>query len=392
MEDKQNQTGSETKGELTTPGEVLPNILYLLPSFHRPFFPGQVLPLVLPASEWTQTLKAVQEDGHGVLGLVYANVENPPDLSRDHFVEMGTACRVQQVQQQGEYLHVLLVGIQRITLQKWVSDKIPFCATVSYHPETQYDDLTSIKAYTTAIINVIKELLPLNPLYGEELKVFLNHFGPSDPSRLADFGASMTTASAEDLLDILETLHIKPRLEKALVLLQKELEIAKAQTEIRKHVEGEIQTRQRDVFLREQLKFIQKELGISKDDKTAEADKFRQRLEDITLPEGAQRRVDDELSKLSVLEQGSPEFNVTRNYLDWITLLPWGKYTADQLDLVNARKVLDKDHEGLDDVKQRINETDFEQLPEYIRKGINATFASHFDDVVAFAFGKRSRR
>jgi ATP-dependent Lon protease len=113
---------------------------------------------------------------------------------------------------------------------------------------------------------------------------------------------------------------------------------------------------QREFFLREQLKAIQKELGIAKDDRTAEVDKFKERLKKLTLTEEAQKRVDEEMDKLAMLETGSPEYAVTRNYLDWITLLPWGQHSKDKLDLKRARRVLDRDHYGLDDVKQRILE------------------------------------
>jgi ATP-dependent Lon protease len=141
-----------------------------------------------------------------------------------------------------------------------------------------------------------------------------------------------------------------------LELLHRELELVKAQASIRKTVEQRMEKQQREFFLREQLKAIQQELGIEKDDRTAELDKFRERLEQLTLTEQAQSRVDEEMNKLAVLEPGSPEYSVTRNYLDWITLLPWGKDSKDKLDLQYARMTLDKDHYGLEDVKERILE------------------------------------
>ncbi|MDT4819325.1 Lon protease [compost metagenome] len=113
---------------------------------------------------------------------------------------------------------------------------------------------------------------------------------------------------------------------------------------------------QREFFLKEQLKIIQQELGITKDDKSADTDEFRARLEGKVLPEQAQKRIDEEMNKLSILETGSPEYAVTRNYLDWATSVPWGVLGKDKLDLRHARKVLDKHHAGLDDVKNRILE------------------------------------
>ncbi|MEW8692664.1 MAG: endopeptidase La, partial [Candidatus Thiodiazotropha endolucinida] len=151
-------------------------------------------------------------------------------------------------------------------------------------------------------------------------------------------------------------IELLPRMEKVLELLHRELEVVKAQASIRKTVEERMEKQQREFLLREQLKAIQQELGIEKDDRTAELDKFRERIEKLTLTEQAQARVEEEMDKLAVLEPGSPEYSVTRNYLDWITLLPWGVHSEDKLDLQFARKTLDKDHYGLEDVKERILE------------------------------------
>lgn len=342
--------------ELVRTGDVLPGLINILPLAHRPFFPGQAMPLIVDAEPWLDTVKAVKEAQHGILGLVLVKVNEPERAGVGDFHRMGTACRVHQIHQHEDKLQILVAGLERCRIERWVSKDRPFSARVRYYPETSYKDVPEVKPYAVALINTIKELLPLNPLYGEELKLFLEHFGPDDPSHLADFAASLTTSGKEELQEVLEATHILPRLEKALVLINKELEVAKAQAEIRAHVEKEIHTRQREVFLREQLKVIQKELGISKDDRTAESEKFRERMEQLELPEPVQNRIEDELKKLEVLEVGSPEYSVTRNYLDWLTLLPWGKHTQDTLDLAKARKILDEDHEGLEDVKGRILE------------------------------------
>jgi len=121
-------------------------------------------------------------------------------------------------------------------------------------------------------------------------------------------------------------------------------------------VNRKIGEHQREFFLKEQLKVIQQELGLTKDDRSADVEQFEQRLEGKVLPAQAQKRIDEELNKLSILETGSPEYAVTRNYLDWATSVPWGVYGKDKLDLKHARKVLDKHHAGLDDIKSRILE------------------------------------
>ncbi len=155
---------------------------------------------------------------------------------------------------------------------------------------------------------------------------------------------------------MLETIPLLRRLEKVMLLIQREVEVAGLQSEIRQKVEERVSERQREFFLREQLKEIQKELGIQKDDKTVEAERFRARLEGCVVPAEAQARIDEEFQKFSLLETGSPEYAGTRNYLDTLTSLPWGKYTADDLDIDAARRQLDRDHAGLSDVKDRIIE------------------------------------
>jgi ATP-dependent Lon protease len=357
-QDKEEQAGEtgHAASELVRAADVLPGVIHVLPLDSRPFFPGQVVPLLVNADRWEQTLRAVHESQHGVIGLVLVRSDSSDEAAADDFHRMGTACRIHRVQKDEGKLQVLVEGLQRFHIAKWIRRQSPFSALVSYYPETSYEQVAEVKAYAVAVINTIKELLPLNPLYGEELKLFVEHFNPNDPSHLADFAASLTTASKEDLQEVLETTHILSRLEKVLLLINKELEVARAQMKIRKQVEDELKGRQREMFLREQLKAIQKELGISKDDRTADVERFRERIGKLTIPEAARKRMDEELEKLGLLETGSPEYAVTRNYLDWLTVLPWGIHTRDELDLDRARRILDRDHDGLEDVKERILE------------------------------------
>ncbi|MGD2082058.1 MAG: endopeptidase La, partial [Chromatiales bacterium] len=344
------------RNQLARPGEVMPSVIHVLPVAARPFFPGQAVPLLMDLKHWSRTMREVSKTPHHILGLVLTAGESSEDARPRDFKRIGTACRVHRAQEMDGKLQILVECVQRFEIGKMLSREAPFTAQVRYFPEPGGAPSQDVKAYAMAIINTIKELLPLNPLYGEELRMFLDRFGPDDPSHLADFAASLTTSDKHQLQEVLEEVELLPRMEKVLVLLNNELELAKAQQTIRKSVEERMEKQQREFFLREQLKAIQKELGIAKDDRTADVDRFKERLEELELTEEARKRVDDELDKLSVLEPGSPEYGVTRNYLDWITLLPWGRHSADNLDLQHARKVLDRDHYGLDDVKKRILE------------------------------------
>ncbi|MES9843394.1 MAG: endopeptidase La [Candidatus Sedimenticola sp. PURPLELP] len=345
-----------TDQALARPGEVLPGVIHLLPVATRPFFPGQAVPLLMDADHWNESITKAEDDGHGTLGIILVDSSTSEEATPSDFKQIGTACRIHRVQKVDGRLQVLVECLQRFRIEHFIDEQPPFTAQVHYFQEPQGTAEGEIKAYAMAIINIIKELVPLNPLYGEELRIFLDRMGPDDPSHLADFAASLTTADRDQLQEILEAIDLLPRMERVMELLNSELELAKAQHEIRKSVEDRMETQQREFFLREQLKSIQQELGLEKDDRTAELDKFRDRLSKLKLTEQAGKRVEEEMDKLSILETGSPEYALTRNYIDWISLLPWGNHSADNLDIEVARNALDKDHYGLDDVKKRILE------------------------------------
>jgi len=347
----------DTRNSLALPQQVLPKRIYLLPVSGRPFFPAQIQPVVVDEDPWHETLSRVGKTEHHMLGLCYVESELDPDQAPDSSDLALTGCmvRVHNIQRERGKIQFISQGLQRFRITQWLRRSPPFLVEVEYpqEPEEERDEL---KAYTLAIITAIKELLRTNPLYGEEVKQYLSRFGADDSSPLADFGASMTSAPGPELQDVLNTVPLLRRMEKVLLLMRKEQEVARLQNEIQEEVNDKVQKHQRDFFLREQLKVIQRELGIAKDDKTADVDMFRERMEKLSPPEHVARRFDDEVRKLSVLEQGSPEYGVTRNYLDWLTQIPWGHYSEDHFDLAHARQVLDRDHDGLGDVKDRIIE------------------------------------
>ncbi|MDB6062332.1 MAG: endopeptidase La [Verrucomicrobiaceae bacterium] len=342
--------------ELVLPDAVLPGTLYLIPVPGRPFFPAQIQPIVLDLKSWSKTLERVSKHQRPVLGLLYCGDQDPEHIDPAKLPEIGCAVRLHRAQHDNEHAQILVQGLKRFRIRRWLHTEPPYLVEVDYPESTDDKDSDEVRAYAMALINTIKELLPLNPLYSEELKQYLTHFSPNEPSQLTDFAAAITTAKAQDLQGILETVPLLRRMEKVLLLLRKEKELAELQHKISTQVNEKIESRQREFFLREQLKVIQQELGISKDDRTADADEFEKRLEGKTVPEQARKRIDEELKKISVLETGSPEYAVTRNYLDWATSMPWGVYSEDQLDLPHARQVLDKHHDGLADVKERIIE------------------------------------
>ncbi|MBZ2187964.1 endopeptidase La [Alcanivorax sp. JB21] len=358
-------TDASPSHSLIVPDQARPQRIYLLPVHQRPFMPGLVQPVLFPQEAWQGTVERVSQTPHHALGLIYTGdgeqvSAEPDDLSGklpDNLPEYGCLVRIHNAASEDGTLQLMVQGISRFRITGWLSRKAPYLVEVEYPEadpaEAKRDD---VKAYALAIINTIKELLPLNPLYNEGLKAYLQNFSPREPSPLTDFAAALTTASGDELQTVLDTIPLLKRMEKVLVLLKKEVEVARLQGSINEQVNEKISNQQRQFFLREQLKIIQKELGLAKDDRTADIEAFRERTKPLTLPDAVATRFEDELRKLSILETGSPEYGVTRNYLDWLTQIPWGHYTPDNLDLGHAREVLETHHAGLADIKDRIIE------------------------------------
>lgn len=346
---------AELETGLTLPDSALPDQLHVIPISNKPFFPAQIQPIVVDEEPWASTLEKVSHSPHRCLALCYAPEPDDNLLLTDRFEKMGCVVRIHNVVRDDGKIQFIAQGIRRTWVRKYLHKQPPLMASVTY-PYPREEDAQEVKAYAIAIIDSIKELVSINPLYSEELRDYLDRFSPNDASPLTDFAAGLTTAEPEDLQEVLDAVPLLKRMEKVLLLLKKELEVARLHLQINRQVNAKLEEHQRQFFLREQLKVIQKELGIIKDDKESDVDEFRARLDGRTVPELAMKKIDEELHKLSMLEIGSPEYAVTRNYLDWATAVPWGVTSEDKLDIVEARKTLDAHHDGLDDVKDRIIE------------------------------------
>ncbi|XP_066262433.1 lon protease homolog, mitochondrial isoform X2 [Euwallacea similis] len=215
-----------------------------------------------------------------------------------------------------------------------------------------------VKALTQEVIKTIRDIISLNPLYRDSLQQMM-HQGQrvvDNPVYLSDLGAALTAADSKELQEVLEEMDISKRLMLSLSLLKKEYELSKLQQKIGREVEEKVKLHHRKYILQEQLKVIKKELGLEKEDKDAIGEKFRERIKDKVLPQAVSAVIEEELNKLNFLESHSSEFNVTRNYLDWLTSLPWGIQSEENLNIQTASKILDQDHYGMEDIKRRILE------------------------------------
>ncbi|KAF2307305.1 hypothetical protein GH714_026206 [Hevea brasiliensis] len=223
---------------------------------------------------------------------------------------------------------VILIGHRRLRITEMVRED-PLTVKVDHLKEKPYNKDDVIKATSFEVISTLRDVLKTSSHWRDQVQTYTQHIGDFNFPRLADFGAAISGASKLQCQEVLEELDVYKRLKLTLELVKKEVEISKIQ-----------------------------ELGLETDDKTALSAKFRERLEPNKekIPADVLQVIEEELTKLQLLEASSSEFNVTRNYLDWLTALPWGNYSDENFDVLRAQKILDEDHYGLTDVKERILE------------------------------------
>ncbi len=344
------------EGGLVVAANTLPTGLPIIPLRPRPAFPGIMIPLLLNGKGQVAALHQAMEHQTQTLGLVMVrDLDEEDGIQNLH--KVGVAAKIVKVlHTEKKTAHVLVNSLERFAIEEVHETGTSLYAQVNYHFATELSVNPELRAYSMAILSTLKELVQINPLYSEEIKLFLNRSSLDDPGRLADFTANLTSADGQLLQEILATFDVRKRIDKVLVLLKKELEVSRLQTKISKQIEEKVSAQQREFFLREQFKAIKQELGLEKEGKDTEIEKFQKRLKKLKFNEEAERAVEDEMEKLQLIEPSSPEYNVSRNYLDWLTMLPWGVFSKDSYNISRARRVLDRDHYGLKDVKERILE------------------------------------
>ncbi|KAL0301414.1 UNVERIFIED_CONTAM: Lon protease, mitochondrial [Sesamum radiatum] len=339
-----------------------------LPLPHRPLFPGFYMPIYVKDPKLLAALVESRKrqapytgafllkDEEGTEGSdaeknVY-DLKGKDLLNRLH--EVGTLAQITSIQ--GD--QVVLIGHRRLRITEMVSED-PLTVKVDHLKEKPYDkDDDILKATSFEVISTLRDVLKTSPLWRDHAQTYTQHIGDFTYPRVADFGAAISGANKLQCQQVLEELDVHKRLKLTLELVKKEMEISKIQESIAKAIEEKISGEQRRYLLNEQLKAIKKELGLETDDKTALSAKFRERLDPKKekIPQHVLQVIEEELTKLQLLEASSSEFNVTRNYLDWLTALPWGEYSDENFDVIQAQKILDEDHYGLTDVKERILE------------------------------------
>ncbi len=337
--------------------EIYPDSIPVLPMENRPIFPGLTLPLAFANKELVKYVEHALDNNKGFIGVSLIEKEDEQNFLDSKLYRTGTLLKIIKVESKSEEsVNFIAQALTRFHYVKTIKkDGIPYWE-VNYEYEEKKPPSDELKAYTLAVINSVKELIKLNPMFQEQMRLALSQVGLDKPGLLMDLVASFLTADGKKLQELLELADLFERSEKLLLLLKEEIEVSQIQKDIQKQIEEKVSKQQREFFLREQLKVIKKELGLEKDDKSTEIENIQRKIKNLVLPAEVSKVVNEELEKLKTLESGSAEYQVARAYLTWLTDLPWGIYSPENHDLTRARKILDDDHYGLDDVKQRILE------------------------------------
>jgi ATP-dependent Lon protease len=332
--------------------QLLPNKLHLVALMGRPIFPGIFTPIMIGNPT---DVKVVDDAvaGDGLVGLVMLlnEIENP---SITDLYKVGTAAKiVKKINLPDGGVNIFISTLKRFRVKKTLNETNPIVAAVEYLEEEE-DGTSEVKALTRALISEMKQISENNPLFSEEMR--LNMINIDHPGKIADFIASILNIDKAEQQKILEILNVRKRMEQVLVFIKKEQELLRIQKRIQREINEKIEKSQRDYFLKEELKAIKTELGMTTDAKSSDYQRFKEKFEAFKFEGEIKEVVEQELEKFSLMEPNSAEFTVTRNYLDVIAALPWGNPAPETFSLKEAQAILEADHYGLEDVKTRIVE------------------------------------
>ncbi|MEM7571676.1 MAG: endopeptidase La [Bacteroidota bacterium] len=348
---EQNDTG------LSIAENNLPRNLSIVPLIQRPIFPGMVLPMTFTGEDKLAVLQDAIDHNDGYIGAVLTLEYDEEDFSQSDFVDIGTAYRIRKVMPIGpEAVQVIGEAVRRFRRRKQLSQQEFLRWEVDYYqrPKTKPDN--ELRAYMLAISKDVKELLQLNPLFQEQVNMVVSQLNYDQPGRTMDIISNLLSSEKSRLQELLETWEPSERAKILLAVIKDELEVAKIQHRINKKIESDVNQQQKEFFLREQLKAIKRELGEEQEEGESIEGRILSQLEGKELPAEAQKAFDREMNKLRTLNNQSPEFNITRTYLETFAGLPWNIYSPDNQNVPEARRILDSDHYGLGDVKDSILE------------------------------------
>ncbi|HET6853471.1 MAG TPA: endopeptidase La [Pyrinomonadaceae bacterium] len=319
-------------------------------------FPETVVPLGVGRPRSLAAVEAALSTPEKLLGCITVRPDRSDDTdatSADLF-EVGTLVMIKRMERSPEGMRIIAQGTERIRVVEWKQQDPHLRAVVEVLPEPRTVDAEQVEATKRNLQQMIQEALTLLPNVPPEVRIAV--LGPVDATRLAYFLGSILNLGVEEEQKMLEANTADELLRVAHANLARELEIMQLRSKIASEAQTEMDKAQRDYVLRQQMRAIQKELGEDETGEAAETELLRERLEKAELPDEVRAEADRELKRLQRLPPAAPDYHVIRTYLEFILELPWLKSSEDKLDLAEARRILDEDHYGLEDVKERILE------------------------------------
>jgi ATP-dependent Lon protease len=332
-------------------GEIGSRTLPVLPVRDTVLFPHAVLPLTVGRESSVQLINSLGEDKTiVVVAQREARIDNP---APGDLFSLGTLAVVHKVvKMPNQSLFVFAEGLERVTVQEYAQLQPFMRATVQGVAETPAQKTAEEEALQRNVLTLFQQIVAGSPTLSDELSTVAMNI--EEPGRLVDFVASsLPSLSTPDKQEILETLDVSVRLVRINQHLAKELEVQQLRNKIQSEVQDRVQQTQREYYLREQMKAIQKELG-EQDENTRDVEDLRQKVEAAGMPEDVKKEATKELNRLAKMSPMAADYALTRNYIEWLAVLPWAKSSGGEVDILKAKEILDADHYDLEKVKDRI--------------------------------------
>jgi len=329
----------------------IPSVLPILPLRGLVIYPLTAVPIRVGQPRSIRLIDEAVTDNN-IIGLVASRDPEIESPSPDEVFHVGTAAAVHRLAKAPDGTLTLIVqGLVRVQIEEFVQESPYLLARVKTIPETT-DRTLETEALRRSLVEHFTHLIELSPTIPEEMGEMLSNI--DDPLQVTYAIANHIDNELEEAQEILEMDLLSDKMHRLLNIMAQEVEVLELGRKIKSEAQSEMQARQREYFLREQKKAIQRELGEA--DEQMEAEEFRKKVEALDMPEEAEQEAKRELDRMTKVPSASPEYSVIRTYLDWLTSLPWNVETEDNLDIRHARNVLDEDHYDLDDIKERILE------------------------------------
>ena len=332
----------------------VPTEIGVLPLRNSVLFPHAIMPISVGRRKTLNLLDDVVRDSK-LIAVVSQRNPTDDDPEPNSLYRVGTVARILKVVKlSGNNVNLIIQGIQRVRVDRFVSTE-PFIQAAVTAVDDVQDQTVEMEALVRSLVDQFQQLVQVSQNISSDLGEMVLSAGAGDPARLSDLAASVMNVSAEEKIGLLERNNVKDRVQKLVEIVTRELELQEISSRIQSQVADEVGMTQRQYYLREQMKAIQKELG-EEDERQQEIDELKKKIEEAGMSEEARKAADKELDRLSKMPPQAAEYTVSRTYLDWLVTLPWSVSSEDKLDVVRAKEILDEDHYDLEKVKDRILE------------------------------------